>query len=116
MKTRLLVPLLLAFAVACNSESENNDESGGESDDEVVVDQALLDAGDAIFAGVCSDCHGADGTGLFNAANLTVVVPDMTETEVRDAIVNGSGNMQPPEVAESEVAAIVYYVMHTFGS
>lgn len=115
MKKSLLTSVLLAFMAACDASSDETDDEGGESDDEVVVDQALLDAGDAVFAGVCSECHGADGTGLFNASDLTVVVPDMTEAEVRTTITDGSGQMQPQSVTGADLDAVVYYVTHTFG-
>jgi mono/diheme cytochrome c family protein len=78
------------------------------------------DAGAAVYDRACSSCHGADGTAGVQvngvpAADLSVVVPTLSEEDLTTIVDEGSGEMPPVSLDPDDVADCVAYVTETFG-
>src|SRR6185503_5535221 len=71
-------------------------------------------AGEAVFGDTCAVCHGADGAGMNNAPSLAVEVPDQTDAELEDIILNGYGDMAAQDLTDQEVADVIAYCRETF--
>jgi len=97
--------------MACTGKED--DTGSSDTDTDTDTDSAEVD-GATVFSDNCAACHGADGTGGAGA-DLTAVVPGMTEEEVQDVVLNGSGNMGAISVSDDEAAAVATYVVDSFG-
>lgn len=75
----------------------------------VLARDADVDAGAEVFAAVCAECHGADGTGG-EGTNLTN--DDNTREELAHKVLLGYGTMDgwADELTEQDVADVVEYV------
>lgn len=98
---------LLALALAGTA---CNDKGGEDSATGIVGDAA---AGSAIYTSTCAACHGADGN--VNEAKLTEEVPDKSDAELEDIILNGYDEMPPVNLEDQEVADVIAYLRQAFG-
>ena len=95
----MLAALLLL--VACGGET--TDTSAGGTD------------GAALYADNCAACHGADGEGA-SAPAMTLIVPDMMDEAIADAIANGTdGGMPAFTFDDAETSALITYLRDSFG-
>jgi cytochrome c551 len=69
--------------------------------------------GAALFATHCSSCHGADGRGG-TERGIDGDVPDLSDAEIIEIILNGKGDMSAIAVTEPEAAAIVAHLRTLF--
>lgn len=99
----LALPCSLLLMPAC-------DDDGGDSQVDAILglDGDATNGGD-VFATTCgnSGCHGSDG--------VSGPAPDLaggavSDTQVVNAIVNGSGNMPPQNVTDQEAADVNAYI------
>jgi len=97
--------------MACTGKEDDTGSSDTDTDTDTDTEQV---DGATVFADNCAVCHGADGTGGAGT-DLTAVVPGMTEEDVQDVVLNGSGNMGAISVSEDKAAAVSTYVVDTFG-
>jgi len=76
-------------------------------------------AGESLFKSHCVMCHGSDGAGnttmgkQLKAQNLhSKEVQKLTDTEIKNVILNGKGNMPPfdGQVSSDEAGQIAHYV------
>ena len=107
----LLLPLVALFAC---------DDGGGEDEDVNPVDAALALDGDAAagastFAGSCGldACHGSDGDSG-QGAELSGVIPNMTDKEIVSVMVNGTGDMVGAGLSDQENADVLAYLLDTY--
>ena len=84
---------------------------GGET-----LDTATGDAdGATLYADNCAACHGADGEGA-SAPAMTLIVPDMMDEAIVDAVANGTdGGMPAFTFDDAEMSALVTYLRDSFG-
>jgi mono/diheme cytochrome c family protein len=95
----MLASLLLL--VACGGTPEDTASGGAD--------------GAALYASNCASCHGADGEGV-SAPAMTLIVPDMMDEAIADAVANGTdGGMPAFSFDDSEMSALVTYLRDTFG-
>ena len=71
-------------------------------------------AGETVFSSTCAACHGADGSGG-SGPSMTDEVPDQTEDEMKDIILNGYDAMPAQSLTDQEVADVIAYLDETFG-
>lgn len=74
-------------------------------------ENTLVENGKAIYAQLCTECHGDDGKkGLFKASDLTA--SSMTRAEKIDIVTNGKGTMTKfdSQLAEEDIEAVVSYI------
>jgi mono/diheme cytochrome c family protein len=82
-------------------------------------DKSNQSPGESLFKSHCLVCHGSDATGnttmgkQLKAPNLhSKEVQRLSESEIKNVILNGKGNMPPFEgqLSEEEAAQIAHYV------
>ena len=100
-------PLLASlFLSACSGDSTTPDTDAG---------TGLSGEGAELFSEYCSRCHGDDGGGSIVGPDLNERVPGLTEADVTDIILSGSGRMDPiDEVNADEAAVIAGFVVDNF--
>ncbi len=91
--------------------------SGGKDSGSDLTGDAT--AGAEAYAGSCEGCHGADGTlgveiGGSPSSDLNVEVPEKSDAELTDIILNGYDNMPAQSLSEQEAADCVAYLRETF--
>jgi mono/diheme cytochrome c family protein len=100
-KLAFLITILLAVVPALSAESKS------------------ISAGETLFKSHCVMCHGSDGAGnttmgkQLKAQNLhSKEVQKLTESEIKNVILNGKGNMPPfdGQVTADEAGQIAHYV------
>jgi mono/diheme cytochrome c family protein len=91
----------LFLLVACGGASTDTAASGAD--------------GATLYASNCASCHGDDGEGV-SAPAMTLIVPDMMDEAIADAIANGTdGGMPAFTFDDAETSALVTYLRDTFG-
>jgi cytochrome c551 len=70
-------------------------------------------SGEALFAGTCSGCHGADGDSG-TAPMLSERIPAASDEEIVGVMIEGSGNMPPVSVEDQEAADILAFLRASF--
>lgn len=100
LRWTVLVGGLLSL-VACNGKDGDTGSLTGD-----------VTRGEAVFE-VCAVCHGADGTGG-SGPSLVEEVPDQTDAELEDIILNGYGDMAAQDLTDQEVADVIAYCRATF--
>lgn len=104
---RWSVLALLPLAIACNGETAETDTDLGTE---------ITGEGADLFADNCARCHGDNGQGSIVGPALTERVPGLTEADVTDIILQGSGRMDPiDEVDADQAATIATFVVASFG-
>ena len=94
-----LTVLLVALFIACDGNP------GGDAN-----------AGAQVYTTQCGTCHGAGGTGLntgsptMSGSDLTQKVPEMSDREIEDAILKGSGDMAPLPLTDEQVEDVTAYM------
>jgi mono/diheme cytochrome c family protein len=105
---RLVFLALPALLAAC----------GGSSADSASADTATSTGatadGAALYATHCAGCHGASGQGG-SGPSLRDEVPDASDAELRDIIVNGDGSMPAIPVPADDLPVLIDYLRVTFG-
>jgi mono/diheme cytochrome c family protein len=86
----------------------------------LACDHDPVAEGAEVYARTCENCHGEDGTAGIQldgvpAADLTVVVPALTDSDLSDVIANGFGTMPAQDLGSREVDDVVAYLRATFG-
>ena len=99
--------LSMLFATGCGSKDGDGDTGGDESSGE-PVDAALL------YTNNCSACHAADGSSG-TATDLTVAVPNLSDTELMDVLQNGTGSMPAPSLDSNEEDGLFLHLRDRFG-
>lgn len=111
-----IISLSLGVFGACGGEDDDGNGGTGRAE-EILALTGDANAGSASFSTCASSsCHGSDGTAGGNAdRNLAVKVPSMTEAQLVDVILNGSGDMAAQSQLENQdIADIVAYLKETF--
>lgn len=76
--------------------------------------------GEEVYGRTCENCHGADGTAGIQvdgvpAADLTVVVPQISDEDLATMITEGIGAMPAQDLQGREVDDVIAYLRATFG-
>ncbi len=96
--------LLIAFLVGC---------TGGDDTGEPIVGSAT--AGEALYA-ACASCHGVDGAGTEAYPSLIEEIPEKSDAEITDIVLNGTGSMAGyPDFDDQDIADLLAYLRATFG-
>lgn len=75
--------------------------------------------GETLYAS-CTACHGADGSGGIDIGGTTspdlhFEIPDQTDAELEDIIINGYGTAMPSQYTDpQDVADVIAYLRVTF--
>lgn len=75
--------------------------------------------GETLYAS-CTACHGADGSGGIDiggttSPDLAFEIPDQTDAELEDIIINGYGTAMPSQYTDpQDVADVIAYLRVTF--
>ncbi len=73
------------------------------------------EAGADVYATNCASCHGANGEGGTGSA-MTEAVPESTDAQIEDEIVNGNDEGMPAFTLEDqEMADLLAYLRETYG-
>ena len=85
-----------------------------------ACDHDALAEGEEVYARTCENCHGADGTAAIQvdgvaAADLTVVIPAFSDSDLATVITEGGGAMPAQDLEGREVDDVVAYLRATFG-
>lgn len=100
----LFFSLLTLGMVACK---DKGGDSGG------LVGDAT--AGATVFADTCASCHGASGEGVEGySPSMTEEVPELSDAEIEDVILNGYEEMPAQDLTAQEVADVIAYLNETF--
>lgn len=107
--------LALVFMTLVGCSGKDGSDSG--SGDTAVTGDAA--AGATAYASDCESCHGSDGKAGVDvsgtaSSDLTVVVPDQTDTELHGIIANGYGAMPAVTQDETRIADLTAYLRQTF--
>ena len=108
-----LIGGLALFAVACdNGETDPTDDVDTDTDSGTSgVDGAT------VYANNCQGCHGADGTGTAQGADLTARVPGKSQSDIESVVKDGTGSMGPiSSLDDDSVTAVAAYVIGEWGS
>ncbi len=102
-------------------DDEGEDAAGDEANDADDVDMAaLMKEGAAVFARICSTCHGANGDEALveHAAILANNSRLENASRVLRRIIHGGGYMPPvgQDLSDREVAAVATFVRNSFGN
>lgn len=102
-----MISIIIAL-LACSGGKDSGSDATGDAT-----------AGAEVYAGSCEGCHGADGTlgveiGGTPATDLNTEVPEESDDELIDIILNGEGNMPAQSLSEQEAADCVAYLRETF--
>ncbi|MCO4746280.1 MAG: cytochrome c [Proteobacteria bacterium] len=68
-------------------------------------------SGEELFALACSGCHGADGRGGASGPDLEERTMELTEADVVDIVLFGSGYMDPVRLTEEQALRVAEYVI-----
>ena len=110
--TRTLLALLALTALALTACS------GGDDDDVAAI--LALDgsptAGKAVYDNKCASCHKPDGSGDSTFPSLVTKVPQESDEDIIEVILNGKGAMQGfrDELSDQQVADLHAYLRETF--
>lgn len=118
-------PLALSVMVACDDASSDDNGQGDTDVGSEVEDGPFAsilrltgdaEAGGTEYANNCAACHASDGTGGAGT-NLTVSVPEMTDVEIVEVIVQGQGSMPGfgSILGDQGVADVLAYLTDAFG-
>jgi mono/diheme cytochrome c family protein len=69
--------------------------------------------GATVYGSSCAACHAADGTGG-TGSDLTAAIPGLTDAEIVDTIILGSGDMAPVNLPDQDVADVLAHLTATF--
>jgi mono/diheme cytochrome c family protein len=101
MEVHMLLTLML---LACGSD--------GKDTASVTADAS---AGATMYAQVCAGCHGDPVSGGGSSPLLADEVPEKSDAELRDIILNGEGEMPPVALSEQQVTDVIAYLRETIG-
>ncbi len=105
MRTLLAASVLLLGLAAC----------GGRDPDDILALDGDPAAGAEVFASRCARCHGDDGRGTERGPDLAEEVPDASDEDLVDQIVNGGWDMPAIDVTDQEAADVLAFLRETFG-
>ncbi len=118
MMKRLLMPMLLVFAMGC-PEDDTGDTDPSET---TRVDDILALSGDeaegmATYANLCVVCHQADGSGGGSFPDLTTYVPTASDEDVLISVIEGGTGMSPygDQLDDQQLADLLSYLNSEFG-
>jgi len=103
---RSLAFCLPIFALACGSEKPDDSGGGGGTD---VIDGA------EVYSNECAGCHGSDGEGAGGNPSLVDGVPQLSDEELMDTLLNPPGAMAIISLTQDEADAVFGYVRDRFG-
>ena len=110
---------LLLFSLVVVAACDNGGETGGEGDriDDVLSLSADSVAGLEIYtARSCGGCHGADGMGTASFPSLVETLPENSDRESLEVIIDGgSGMPSSADLADQELADLLAYINSEFG-
>lgn len=66
--------------------------------------------GQEIHDGMCMGCHSSNGI------QLSDEIPDLSDAELEDIIINGTGSMPPQTMTEEELASLMTYLREQYGN
>ncbi len=64
----------------------------------------------------CRDCHRIDGTGASKGPDLAGVTAKLSEDELRSWLEDPSGGMPNPRLSDTEIDAVILYLVDLDGS
>lgn len=105
--------LLFSFGVltACVTEKLTSSQPTERRDSSDFDTAAREDNGEYVYTTVCLRCHGG------NAIDILDLATEMTDLQLEDVIVNGSGIMPPQnELAPEDVSDVVFYIRRQLSS
>ena len=93
--------------------------SGGDDDDDVAAILALdgtPTAGKTVYDANCASCHKPDGSGDSTFPSLVTKVPEESDEDIIEVILNGKGAMQGfrAQLSDQQVADLHAYLRETF--
>ena len=92
---------------------------GDQRVNDILALTADVDNGAEIYGDSCSICHGVDGGGDIGS-NLHAVVPDLTDDQLVDVLLNGIPGTTMPGFADSlddqGIADVLLYLKENFGA
>lgn len=113
MTRSLLLTATLGLAlVACGD--KDDDTGGGGEYAAILALEGDVDAGQEVFVGTCSGCHGADGSGG-TGPDLNDHAPHHTDSDILDIVFNGQGSMPGFTLTDQEAADLLAYFRASFG-
>jgi mono/diheme cytochrome c family protein len=101
-----LVPLIALASTAC----------GGKRVDDILALPADASAGESVYSSTCGteSCHGSDGSSGAGA-DLTALVPTLSDSAIGSAIVDGVGSMPAQDdLSDQQIADVIAYLNETF--
>lgn len=99
------ISLVMVMAlVGCKD--KGGDDSGGDLTGDAT-------AGAAVYASSCAGCHGDNGNDG-SAADLTAEVPEKSDAELEDIVLNGYDDMPAQDLSAQEMADLLAYLRETF--
>lgn len=98
--------LALALVLTACTGPADKDTAGGGGD---------ATAGAEVYTASCAACHGADGAGTDTYPSLVEEVPEKSDAQLEDIILNGTGSMAPVALDEQELTDLLAYLRQEFG-
>jgi mono/diheme cytochrome c family protein len=103
---RAIAICLSVFALACGTEKPAD--SGGDGGTEAID-------GAEVYSSECAGCHGSDGEGAATNPSLVENVPQLSDEELMDVLLNPPGAMAIISLTQAEADAVFTYVRDRFG-
>ena len=95
---------LLGFACGTEKPADTGGDEGTETID-----------GAEVYANNCAGCHGSDGAGAASNPSLIEAVPEKSDEDLMDVLLNPPGSMAIISLSQAEADAVFTYVRDQFG-
>jgi cytochrome c551 len=114
---RLAFLALPALLVACGGSAKDTAGTDTSTDTATGTSTATDSSADGavLYSTYCASCHGANGQGGSGNPSLRDEVPETSDAELRDVILNGDGRMPAISVPSDDLPVLIAYLRTTFG-
>ncbi|MFT5683541.1 MAG: cytochrome c551 [Myxococcota bacterium] len=96
-----------------DSGDDEDDDDGGDGGNSGGDGGGSSSGGD-LYVQSCVNCHGQDGEGTDSGPVLSGEVSTLTDSELTDILLNGTGDMPDPGLSESEVDTLVDWLRNAW--
>jgi len=117
-----ILPLLVACGSGTDDSGADTTDTPPTTDTDTPVDTGDTDTtpsfdAEAFYDDSCSGCHGDDGEGTASGPALTEEVPEITDEEIEEAILDGPRSMPSFEdtMTDEELKLLVAWIRAEFG-
>ncbi len=112
---RLTFLALPALLVACGGSAKDTADTSTDTATGTSTGTDSSADGAVLYSTYCASCHGANGQGGGGNPSLRDEVPETSDAELRNVILNGDGRMPAISVPADDLPVLISYLRATFG-